>query len=229
MTLNAWNTDQLNANGEMLIGSGSNPPTAGTLTGGTNCTIVNGANSAQVTFSGSATGDWVLLSSQSASSASTVEFTSLLSSTYFFYMLLVTAYVPGTDGDRLKMGFSTDNGSTWDTSTTYFRGWTVNGSGTNTFNDADSTGNINIVGSSAVDPGNATNEKSCCAALIFNPTDTQYTRVTSYSSVIDSSGEHGCNTIMSGLESASAINAIRAENDNSDITGEFRLYGMLAS
>lgn len=229
MTINAWNTDQLNADGEMLIGSGSNPPSAGTLTGGTNCTIVNGSNSAQVTFSGSTTGDWVLLSSQSASSASTVEFTSLLSSTYFAYVLLVTAYVPGTDGDLLKMGFSTDNGSTWDTNTTYFRGWTCDGGGTNTYNSADSTGNINIVGSSAVDPGNGSNEKSCCAAWIFNPTDTQYTRVTSYSSVIDSSADHGHNSIMSGLESASAINAIRAENDNSDITGEFRLYGILAS
>ena len=172
MTKNSWNTDQLNANGEMLIGNGSGPPTAATLTGGTNCTIVNGANSAQITYSGSTGGDWVLLGSQSASSASSVEFTSILSSTYFAYVLIVSDYVPGTDGERLLWQASTNNGSSWDSSSTYyFKGWSVDGSGTLTFNDADLTGSGNIVGTGNVPPGSSANETSCCVTWFYTPPD----------------------------------------------------------
>jgi len=229
MTQNAWNTDQLNANGEMLIGNGSNPPSAGTLTGGTNCTIVNGANSSQITYTGSTTGGWVLISSQTASSASSVEFTGL-SSTYHAYVLVVTAYIPGTDNNRLLLGFSTDNGSTWDTtSTIYFRGWSILGNGTTSTNDSDITETANIIGSASVAPGNATGESSSCVAWIFNPSATDYLRVTSYSAVIDTSAEAGGNTIMSGRETASAVNAVRCVNLGSNLSGEFRLYGVVAS
>ncbi len=230
MTNNAWDTDELNANGEMLIGNGSNPPSAGTLTGGTNCTMVNGANSAQVTFSGSTTGGWVLISSQSASSAATVEFTGL-SSTYFTYVLVCTEYVPDTDGERMTWEASTDNGVSWDTTSTfYLRGWNLDGAtDTPAYNDADNAGFSELIGGSRAPPGNATNETSCCIAYFYNPSGTAYLRAISYSSIIDSSGNQSMYTTHSGRENASVVNAIRATNASSGLSGEFRLYGMIAS
>lgn len=229
MTINAWNTDQLDANGEMLIGNGSNPPSAGTLTGGTNCTIVNGANSAQVTFSGATTGDWVLTHSSSASAAASVEFTGI-SSTYYMYVLVIDGYAPGTDTERLQWQTSSDDGSTWDTTNNfYFRGWSCDDTGATSTLDADGTGGTNVIGSSGIDPGSAANETCSAICFFYNPTAAAYQRVSSWNTCIDSSGDVGILSVFTGRESATAINAIRCINSSSDIDGEFRMYGVVAS
>lgn len=229
MTENAWNTDQLDANGELLIGNGSNPPTATTITDGSNCTTVVGANSLQFTYSGSTTGDFVLTHTASASGASEVVFTSL-SSTYFAYVLFIDGYIPGTDTERLNYQLSTDNGSSYDTTSTfYFRGWEVTNTGTPQFLDADNSGTSNIIGSSGGDPGNATNESSSGWAWIYNPSASDYTRISTLNTVINSSGDPYLLSIISGRENSSAINAIRMFNSAGDLSGEFRLYGVLAS
>lgn len=230
MTQNAWKTDQLNANGEVLIGNGTSSPSASTITNGTNCTIVNGANSVQFTYSGSTSGDWVLTHSASASSSAQLTFTGL-SSTYFAYVMVIDNYKPGTDTERLKYQLSTDNGSTWDsTSNYYFRGWEVNNSGSVGPLEADSTSS-NVIGSSGADPGNATNETCSSISWFYNPNSTTFTRVTNIGQVIDSAGAPFLLSIESGRESAAAaVDAIRLFNDAGNIaTAEVRLYGVLAA
>ena len=193
MTQNMWNTDQLNANGEVLIGNGSSSPTATTITAGTNCSVTNGANSIALGYTASATGDWVLLDSATASSTSSIEFTGL-SSTYFTYILIVTGYIPAVDGDNLKYRTSTNNGVSYDSGSSdyIFRGSSVNSSGSENFGNG--SGNSgSILGSNANPPGTATNETGCAFISLYNPSSSNVTRILSYNVPINTSTDVGLN------------------------------------
>jgi len=61
-------------------------------------------------------GGLTLISSQSASSSATIDFTSISLGTYRTYELIYRAIVPATDGALLTMQISTDGGSTWKSS-----------------------------------------------------------------------------------------------------------------
>jgi len=229
MTQNAWNTDQLNANGEVLIGSGTGRPTATTLTGGTNCTIVNGANTSQITYSGSSSGDMVLTHSASASNSAELTFTGL-SSTYFCYMVVVDNYVPAVDNNRLYFQTSTDNGSSYDSGSSdyYYRGWESEG-GTVGALDGEFD-KSNITGSGTYQPGNATNESGSAISFFWNPSASDYLRVTNFNAQIDDTGALALLSIHSGRIQATAVNAFRMFCSGGNITtAEVRVYGMVAS
>ena len=228
MTKNAWDTDLLNANGEVLIGSGTSSPVSATISSGTNCTVVNGANSIQLTYTGSKSGDWVLTHSASASASSELTFTGL-SSTYFAYVFVIDNYVPDVDGERLAFQLSVDNGSTWDSvSTYYFRAWLTSG-GSTASGEANGSSS-NFVGSGSAAPGNGTNESSSSVTWVWNPSAVAYTRVTNICSVIDQATDPAIVSIQSGRENATAINAVRLFNAGADITtAEVRVYGVLSA
>lgn len=74
-------------------------------------------------------GDWVLISTQTASSSSTINFTSLTG--YSQYMVIFNTVQPGTTNTRLYMKTSTDGGSTWQSTgyTNITAGWNSSGAG----------------------------------------------------------------------------------------------------
>ena len=230
MTQNAWNTDYPNANGETLIGNGTSRPTSTTITGGSNCTVVNTSGGIQLTYSGATTGDWVLTHSASASNSSELTFTGL-SSTYFTYMICVDNFVPANDGDRLAYQTSTDGGSSYDSGSNnyYFRGMSIEGDGTINALDSDST-STNVLGSGTCDPGNATNETSSGIVYFYNPSASDYMRATSWNAVTDNTGDLCWLTIATGRSQATAVDAFRMFCSGGNITTcEVRVYGLVAS
>ena len=76
-----------------------------------------------------ARGDWVLISTQTASSSSTINFTSLTG--YSQYMVIFNAVQPGTTNTWLYMKTSVDGGSTWQNTsyTNIVAGWNTTGAG----------------------------------------------------------------------------------------------------
>ena len=230
MTQNAWGTDYLDANGETLIGNGTNPPSVSKITGGANCNVVPTANGIQLTYTGSTSGDYVLTHTASASGSSSLDFTGL-SSTYFCYMLVVDNFVPATDGDRLQYRTSTDDGVSWDSGASdyYFRGWIVDDSSTVAAVDADSA-NTNIIGSSGTPPGNAANETSSAISFFYNPSASDYLRSTNLHVLMNTSTNLESGSISSGRKQAVAVNGIQLLCASGTITSaEVRIYGMVAA
>lgn len=74
--------------------------------------------------SAGASGDFVLLSSQVATSAAELDFTSVIDSTYDDYLIKFVGITVGTNSAAIGVQFSTDNGVTWDTATNYEWGQT---------------------------------------------------------------------------------------------------------
>ena len=64
-------------------------------------------------------GGLVLIDSQTASNSSGLDFVSDITSTYDDYLLDLSQLLPVTGGNYLRMQFSTDNGSTYDSGTNY--------------------------------------------------------------------------------------------------------------
>jgi len=230
MTNNAWNSPDLNADGEVLIGNGTNSPTATTLTAGTNCTITNGAGSIQLGFSGGSGGSFVLVGTASCNGTAEVTFTSL-SSTYFSYILFIDNYIPGTDDSRLYLQTSTDNGSNYDDggSDYYNRGWLIDEGATydSFIEDED---RVNLIGCSDADPGDDTDESCSCITTIYNPSASDLTRITNYNMIIDSSEDNNFMSIQSGRIDDTAVDAIRIFASTGNIgKAEIRFYGVTAS
>lgn len=66
------------------------------------------------------TGGIALLSTKTASASADIQFTSLISSTYFSYFVIAENIVPGTSTANLLLQYSIDNGSTWDTTAAHY-------------------------------------------------------------------------------------------------------------
>lgn len=98
-------------NGQLLIGSTGANPVAATITPGAGVAITNGAGSITL-----ASPNFVKLGSASASASATIDFTSLITSTYKSY-LVVLENIKTSAGTILQMLLSSDNGGTWVTST----------------------------------------------------------------------------------------------------------------
>lgn len=95
-TQNAVDFPDLNADGELWVGSGTAVPVAATITAGAGVTITNGANS--ITPSHTATSGLIPLSTADASNDATVDFDNILSGSYAQYVVMFNAVTPATDG-----------------------------------------------------------------------------------------------------------------------------------
>lgn len=95
--------------GDLLYASGTN----------TLSKLAVGSSNKVLTVSGglptwqTASGGPVLLSNQTASSSSTIDFTSFVSASYKSYTIFIRNPVPSAALTTMQMLFSTDNGSTW--------------------------------------------------------------------------------------------------------------------
>ena len=117
-------------NGQLAIGNTGNNPTASVLTAGAGISITNAAGSATVSSP-----NFVKLSTLSATNSLTIDFTSVISSTYKTYAVIITNFKT-TAVSTLQMLLSSNNGSTWVT-TTYRSGnwyWSYNSAAINNQN-----------------------------------------------------------------------------------------------
>ena len=216
-----WNTDQLNANGEVQIGNGTNPPTSTTLTASTNCSITNGANSIQIDYTGSAGGGFIYLDSATASTSSSIEFTDL-SNSYYAYVVVFDAVVSSTGvGVGIAMRTSTNNGSSYDSGASDY---------CYSFDAAS-----DILGSPAVVYGYLLTNRinlglTSGVVWIINPSNTQYTRILEVGTAENLTGIVYCNKTSGTRLSTTPVDAIQFLYDGDTIaSGTFKLYGVVGS
>ena len=198
---------------------------------GTNDYVLT-ADSAEATglkwaAAGSTTLDYELITSTTASGASSVTFTGL-SSTYAKYIIEVINVKPSTDNVNFKFRTSSDNGSSYDSGASdYTWGHEVIGL----------TDGVNVIQYDAADSqigffngmGNATNEKGNWYMEITSHADSEYTALQYYGAAENQAGSF-YRTAGTGFRlSAGVVNAIEFRMDSGNINGTFKLYGVRAS
>jgi len=230
MTQNCWNSPELESagNGKILIGSGSGRSAAANITGDSNVTITNGANSIEVDMS-EAAGALVKISTATASSSASVAFTGL-SSTYFMYIIKFNDVQPATDSTFLALRTSTDNGSSYDSGASDYS-WSMNylnqtGSENGEGDAADSY--IRVIGDNGTnDMGTGTNETGSGTVYLYNPSATKFTFVNTESFFFNQDTENTAVYVGGCRESAADVDAIQFIMSSGNIaSGEFVLYGV---
>ena len=179
-----------------------------------------------------ATGNMVLISSQTASNSASISFTTGINSTYKEYQFWFIDIHPRTDEAFFQFNLSTDAGSNYNVTktTTMFRSY-HNEAGTDTNLSyqtdkdlAQSTSYqplMTYMGSDADQSGNGT-------LTLFNPSSTTYVKHfisnTNHAENSDYSQEY----FMAGYgNTTSAINAVRFQMSSGNFDGTILLYGIV--
>jgi len=161
-------------------------------------------------------GDWVLISSQTASSSATIDFTSV--SGYNSYMLVMERIQPATTTVQLRMQTSADGGATWQTT-----GYVGNNVG---FTHSAGLGANTAV--TTYVPLSAYNVYTGGAGISGNVNiyvETSATSIQSYTTGTYSTADVSMN--WSGSRRSDVTNAIRLFFGSGNIsTGKFSLYGL---
>ena len=178
------------------------------------------------------TGSMTLLQTQTASSSSTIDFTSNIDSTYDVYCFKFIDIHPASSGVRFDVNFSTDSGSNYNVTktTTLFNAQHAQNDSFSTLayqaaeDLAQSTSDQMLANSL----GNANDESSAGYLFLFAPSSTTFVKhfisryqrygLNSYS--IESNIAGYCNT-------TSAVNAVRFQMSSGNIdSGLIKLYGI---
>ena len=177
----------------------------------------------------------VLLGSQSASASSSLDFTSLISSTYDRYTLIGKDLRPATDNVRLIFRTSTNNGASYDSSASNYAYYSsaIQLSSTTTA-DVSSQGDTSItINSASSGPsyiGNAAADGISFILTLINPLGTSRNKHIEWSGSF-----HGITTQLIGFRgmgsrlSTADIDAVRFLMSSGNITsGEIDMYGWRA-
>ena len=173
-----------------------------------------------------------LISTQTASSSATIDFTSGIDSTYKEYIFRFYDIHPATDGTKLTFQCSTDGGSNYNTTltSTYFASYHNEGDsdaalGYSPTNDqAQGTSFQNITSTIGAD-----NDQNCAGFLhLFDPSSTTF--VKHYISTINdyaNSDYIDSNFTAGYFNTTSAINAIQFKLASGNIdAGTIKMYGV---
>jgi hypothetical protein len=174
----------------------------------------NGSSWIALDASGSA--GLVLLSAQSASASSTIDFDNLLDSTYDAYVLIVSGAIVGTDGAELRMRVGTGATPTYQTSS-----YTNITSGASTYMDV----------SADIGIGNASGESYSGKIMCYDPASTDtWTNLAVNVMFARTTGSVIRSTQGGTWKSITAVTSLRIYPSSGTITsGEFRLYGIVNS
>ncbi len=203
--------------------TGPTGPTGATGSGPTGPTGPTGATGA----SGGSGGALVLLEQHAASSSSTLDFTSFISSTYDEYMIEFVSIMPATTNVDLLMRMGTGGGPSWDAGTNYgWAGWRWAPAGS-AFAGASSGQNQIVLSanggikSDAVLPFNG-------SLKLFNPESTASAKyVTGQVGYVDNSGTIIGTTITGIYIPTTALTGVRFLMGSGNITsGTIRVYGV---
>ena len=181
-----------------------------------------------------ATGNMVLLSSQTASDSASISFTTGIDSTYKEYQFWFIDIHPRTDSVNFQFNMSTDTGSNYNVTktTTFFRAYHYE-SGLYTtlayvpsFDLAQSTA-FQII---SFQIGGGADESLAGSMTLFNPSSTTYVKhfiATTNSSDTDSEGGYSENQYVAGYgNTTSAINAVQFKMASGNFDGTILMYGI---
>jgi hypothetical protein len=181
-----------------------------------------------------ATGNMVLLSSQTASNSATVSFTTGIDSTYKEYQFYFIDVHPRTDSVNFQFNMSTDTGSNYNVTktTTFFRAYHYE---SDLYTALAYVPSFDLAQSTAfqmISPqiGGGADESLAGSITLFNPSSTTYVKhfiATTNSSDTDSEGGYSENQYLAGYgNTTSAINAVQFKMSNGNFDGTILLYGI---
>jgi len=180
-----------------------------------------------------ATGNMVLISSQTASDSASISFTTGISSTYKEYQFWFINIHPATDDVQFEFNMSTDAGSNYNVTktTTYFESYhneadTATGLGYQTSKDlAQSTSFQRLFHST----GNGNDENGSGTLTLFNPASTTYVKHFIMSGMHNASYDYALNDTIAGYgNTTSAVNAVQFKMSSGNIdAGTILMYGIV--
>tara|TARA_Y100001938_G_scaffold147923_1_gene230298 strand:- start:18 stop:623 length:606 start_codon:yes stop_codon:yes gene_type:complete len=195
--------------------------------------LKNNALDNLTSFEGSASlGDMVLVSSATASSSASIEFTSGIDSTYKEYKFFFINMHPATDNTQFTFNLSSDGGSNYNVTktTSYFDAYHDEaGSGATVRYLASS----DLAQSTAYQPlgisvGNQNDESTSGIMHLFNPADTTFVKHFISRSNTYYSADYSVDTYVAGYgNTTSAVNAISFKFVSGNIdSGKILMFGL---
>jgi len=196
-------------------------------TGNDGQVLTSAGAGAQPAFEDVSGGSMVFISSATASNDATLSFTGI-SSTYDRYVFAIEAIRPATDGARLYLLTSTDNGSSYDT-------------GASDYASVVRYSNVGIVRTDVNDndaflrvgppTGNATTESVNGIMDLWAPSNSaMFTQITSSGTYSHTDGNPKSFEGGGGRKSAGDVDAVQFKMDSGNITsGTIRMYGIAKS
>lgn len=192
----------------------------------------NSAQSEGIDFQDKSAGSsFILLQSQTASSSTSIDFTTPFDdSTYLYYLFTYTNVRPATDGVELRVRFSIDGGSSFlSSSYRWVRKRFSSSSGGDSLGENDSDSKIKI----CVDLGNAVREGLSGKAIYIPSTNPGGDQSSAF--IHDNTYRRDSGTMFRNIGGAkngtsSTINGIRWYMDSGNIaTGTWKMYGVTKS
>ena len=178
-----------------------------------------------------ATGNMVLLSSQTASDSASISFTTCIDSTYKEYQFWFIDINPATDNTSFQFNMSTDSGSNYNVTktTTYFQAYhneagTVSGLG---YDDTAYLAQSTAFQTIMPQIGNGADESGIGTLTLFNPSSTTY--VKHYLSNMNGYlyNNYSFNVFTAGYgNTTSAINAVQFKMSSGNFDGTILMYGI---
>jgi len=178
-----------------------------------------------------ATGNMVLISSQTASNSASISFTTGINSTYKEYQFYFIDINPATDGADFQFNMSTDSGSNYNVTktTTYFSAF-HNEAGTDTsfaYSTSQDLAQSTAFQSISYDIGSGADESGAGTLTLFNPSSTTYVKHF-ISSVNNTYVAYTQNQYMAGYgNTTSAVNAVQFKMSSGNFDGTILMYGIV--
>lgn len=179
-----------------------------------------------------ATGNMVLLSTQTASASATISFTTGIDSTYKEYQFWFVNMHPASSGQEIQFNMSTDGGSNYNVTKTSTSFWAYhNEAGTDTVLAYETSRDLaQGTGFQSLSAGLANDSDSNCSGIltIFNPASTTYVKHFIATSNTTDSGTYSINMYFAGYgNTTSAVNAIQFKFASGNIDdGTILMFGI---
>jgi hypothetical protein len=182
-----------------------------------------------------ATGNMVLISSQTASNSASISFTTGIDSTYKEYQFYFINIYPRTDNVQFQFNMSTDSGSNYNVTktSTAFRAYHLED---DTYTSLDYLTAGDLAQSTSFQPlnqstlfSNASDENLGGIMSLFNPASTTYVKHFIHVNVgnFDDVGGLCLNHFVAGYgNTTSAINAIQFKMSSGNMDGTILMYGI---
>ena len=181
-----------------------------------------------------ATGNMVLLSSQTASNSASISFTTGIDSTYKEYQFYFINIHPRTDQQTFHFNMSTDSGSNYNvTKTSSAFGAYHDEAGTSTALNYNTGGdlaqstafqNLNVEGSI----GNGADESLSGSLTIFNPSSTTYVKHYIANTQFYEWSNYSIQAFVAGYgNTTSAVNAVQFKMGSGNFDGTILMYGIV--
>jgi len=169
----------------------------------------------------------ILLSTATASNSATIDFTGL-TSTYYYYKVIIEDYIPVTDNTGLWFRTSADGGSTYDAGASDYSvyGETFRNAGADSLLDAD-IAQIDLTCTGSSNMGTGTNERANFEVTVYNPSATARCDMTWKGTSLSAAPYSSAYLGQGARVASAAVNAIRFLSSSGNIlSGVFKLYGI---